>query len=223
MREWVLENTDVTAEEYDSLINPETLHIEGESKPCQKETNKIFDHPILAIDLFTQQKPTLFTKIKYRIIDRKQYFIHKNIKFAILADLLEEMKEILYSTNRKGKCFKLSLDILKKCENANIVTLMCTNPNYKEPTPFLHAAILIKEETGNEFILDTTFNIIMKKETYLNLLQAKIISIISREKFQNDSTLRIESNVYKHIYLDEYLCFPEQIMKTAKKLSKTKN
>ena len=29
MREWILENTDVTEEEYDKLINPETITIEG--------------------------------------------------------------------------------------------------------------------------------------------------------------------------------------------------
>lgn len=223
MREWILENTEVTAEEYDNLINPETLNIEGESKPVQKEPNKIFDHPMLAIDLFTQQKPTLSTKIKYRVISKKKCFIHKNIKFVILADLLEEMKEILYSTNRKRKCFLLSLDILKKYNDANIVIAMCADPNYKEYTPFLHAITLAKDEFGNEIILDTTYNIAIKKETYLKLLQANIISIISRERFKNDYPLIIELLKNDSVYLDEYLCFPDQVMTAVKKLTKTKN
>lgn len=222
MREWILNNTDITEKEYDSLINPETLYIEGESNPTIKDTNKIFEHPMLAIDLFTQQKPTLLTQIKYHIIKKENYYIHKHNKFIILAIILPEMQEILYSTNRKGKCFELSLNILKKYHNANIVIAMCANPNCKEYTPFLHAITLVKNESGNEYILDTTYNVIMEKETYLNLFKANIISIIPREQFKNEYPIIVELLKNKSVYLDEYLCFPEQVITAAKRLTKAK-
>lgn len=221
MKEWILENTTVTEKEYDSLINPNTLHIEGESKPIKKESNKIFEHPILAIDAFTKQPPTLPRKIKYRIIKKKNAFLHQKIKFIILAEILEEMKEILYSSNRKRKCFELSIEILKKYNDVNIVTLMCINPQFKEPTPFLHAVTLAKDEYGNEIIFDTTYNIAIKKETYLNLLKANIISNIPRDKFKDDYLLIIDLLKNNSIYLDEYLCFPEQVINGVKKFKKS--
>lgn len=221
MKEWILENTDVTEEEYDKLINPNTLNVKGESKPITNMlVNKISDHPMLAIDEFTKQPPTLYRKIKYRVIKKKKAYIHKKIKFIILAELIDDMKEILYSQNRKGKCFTLSIDIFKKYNNVNILTLMCIDPYFKEPKPFLHVVTSEKDEHGNEIIFDTTYNIAMKKETYLKLLQATIISTISKEKIKNDHPLIIELVKNDLIYLDEYFCFRDQITSAVKKLSK---
>lgn len=223
MKEWILENSDISEEEYDKLISSKTLHIEGESQPINIEQNKISEHPMLTIDQFTLQKPTIKSKLKYQIKTYKQGFIHKKIKFVILATILKEMEDILYSNNRKRKCFELSLEILKKYSETNIITLLCTDPNYKESILFLHAAILVKDQEGNELILDTTYNIIIKKETYLKLLNATVISIISREEFANDLTFIKDLLNKNYVYLDEYLCFKEQVMATAKKLVKKQN
>lgn len=222
MKEWILENTNIPEEEYDKLISSKTLHIEGESKPINTEQNKIFEHPILTIDQFTLQKPTIKSKLKYQIKTYKQGFIHKKIKFVILATILKEMEDILYSNNRKRKCFELSLEILKNYSGTYIVTLLCIDPQFKEPIPFLHAVTLTKDNEGNELIFDTTYNVIMKKETYLKILNATIISIISREEFSKDITLIKDFLKKGYIYLDEYLCFREQTISAVKKLSKTK-
>lgn len=220
MKEWILENTDVTEEEYDKLINPETITIEGVTTESNHTPNHYFEHPMLAIDLFTQNKPTTLRKLKYRVIKKKKTYIHKKIKFIILADLLKDMQEILFSINRKGKCFKLSSEILAQYGNTELLTAMCIDPFYKEPTPFLHSVIISKNNKNKEFILDATFNVAIEKETYLKLLQANIISTISREDFINIINMVSEQNLGKFIALQEYFCFPEQVTSAIKKLSK---
>lgn len=227
MKEWILENTEVTEEKYVHLINPNTLDLEdnnSENTNSQLENNstknKLFEHPILVINNFTYKQNYFLKKSKYKVTKTKDFYIYKEIKFRILSDLLKDMKKTLLSTKRKGKCFELSIDILMKHFNTNIITAMCINPLYKEPLPFLHGIILSKDTNGKEIILDTTFNTIIDKEVYLKLLQANIISCISRDEFIDDTTLIRKAKIDKYISLVEYLCFRDQIIKTTKRLLK---
>lgn len=228
MREWILQNTNVTDEQYDSLINPNTVNINGEKRNNKSLTpNNPSRQPMLNIDLYTQQKPNLKRKLKYKIISKKDsskkdYYIYKKIKFYILAQIITEMEDILYSLERKGKCYNLSIKICAKYPETNIITALCIDPYYKEPTPFIHTVTLYKAKDGKEYIFDTTFNIAIEKEYYLKLLKTKIISNITREKLIEDIETIAEANLGEEIATVEYLCFPEQVMTAVKKCAKPK-
>ena len=66
MKEWILENADVTSKEYDQLINLNTVSINGQSNKHSIE--EISNHPIVNIALFTTKKPTIKRRKKFKII-----------------------------------------------------------------------------------------------------------------------------------------------------------
>ena len=55
MKEWILENTTVTEEIYDSLINPNTVN-KGREIGDNVKIN--YQHPFLTIGTFTLKKPS---------------------------------------------------------------------------------------------------------------------------------------------------------------------
>jgi len=187
--------------------------------PC-----KLFSHPLIGIDAFTIKKPNKLRKLKYKVITENNYYIHQKIKFIILAELIQEMKEILYSPKRNNKCGELSFQIaISLKENCRIVTAICIDPFNQEHKTFLHTFIIITNSNGKEFCMDATINAVIEKKVYLELLQAKIISDIPNENLKQDNIIINQANIAKHLNLAEYLCFPEQITSTAKKLVKKQN
>lgn len=85
MKEWILENTTVTEEKYDSLINPTTVKmLEFEGKE-DKKTYELSNHPIVRIDNFTHKKPTITRCFVYGIKKRGKYYLYKDIKFRVFS------------------------------------------------------------------------------------------------------------------------------------------
>ncbi len=76
MREWILENTDITETEYDTLINQNTVIFNKKDK--SNNNDKSSNHPIINIILFTLQKPSFNRRYKYEI-QRKKDINKKNI------------------------------------------------------------------------------------------------------------------------------------------------
>ncbi len=234
MKEWILKNTIITEEQYDSLINANTINMIEESitendKKNEELTNektetlrKVFDHPLCTIDAFTLEKPTLLRKITYGVKGKNNEYTCKNIKFSILAEQLKDKQDILYSEDRKGICGDLSSYICAITPNTSIVTAMCIDPAYNDQHQFLHSFVIIKREDKKEYVLDSTFNIIIEKEEYLKLLEAKVISNISRKKYYNDLSCLEKLNLGNSISLAEYLCFPDQVIDGVKKLTRTR-
>ena len=64
MREWILENTGVSPEEYDKLINYDTVSINGKSN--KQSIESISNHPIINIALFTTKKTSIKRLKKFR-------------------------------------------------------------------------------------------------------------------------------------------------------------
>lgn len=230
MKEWILENTNITEPEYDNTI---LILTSNTYKPSNEPINNIFNNQLVAIHTFTYKKPSTIRKILFNVKGKEDTYLHKNIKFKILAEQLEnitsnlkyedieQLKKILYSIKRDHKCFSLSLQICDALENCYITTALCKNPYCKKESYFLHTFLII-EKNKTEYIIDSTFNIIMKKHTYLNLFKAKIISKIDKETFLKDMEYIKNCQFANHINFSEYLCFKDEVMQAAKKLSKQK-
>ena len=95
MKEWILENTEVTSVEYDKLINYDTVSIKGKSNKHSIES--ISNHPIINIALFTTKKPSIKRRKKFKIIKQKDinknnYYTYQRIKFYILAEFIKHYK-----------------------------------------------------------------------------------------------------------------------------------
>ena len=223
MREWILENTTVTPKEYDSLINPETIYIEGKSTSKEHlEAKKNFENPLIAIDYFTFGKPNIQRMIKYRVKRIKNYYYHQNIKFYILSELIKNMQENLYSIDRIQGCFELSFDICQRINNSRIVTALCINPFFKKEDIVLHSFVVVTNDDGTEYACDGTLNCSIKKETYLKLLNVTtIISEISREDMIEAFEFLKENDITKYLIFPEFYCFKDKIIQGVKKRSKT--
>ena len=84
MKEWILENTDISEEEYNKLINLNTISINGKSN--LQPNQKISNHPIINIALFTSKKSSIRRRKKFKIkklkdINKKNYYTYQKIKF----------------------------------------------------------------------------------------------------------------------------------------------
>lgn len=228
MKEWILENTVVTEEKYDILINPNMLNMKNSNIEKEEVKYKLFcNHPIIVINNFTYKKPSKLRCILYGIKKDKKYFIHKNVKFRILAETIVSDKknkfyEELYSKQRMGTCFLKSENMCFNLKNSQIVTAICINPATKSLKKFLHCFVLTLGKDGKEYVLDGTLNVVIDKETYLNLFNAKIISKIEREKMIKDEEFIKSKNLDELMSFAEYLCFPDEVMEGVKKYIKTK-
>lgn len=225
MREWILKNTDVTAEEYDELINQETIYIEGKSTGKKHlGPKKIFEHPLVGIDYFTFEKPSIQRMLKYRVKKVKNYYYHQNIKFYILSELIKNMQESLYSIDRIQGCFELSFDICQRVNNSKIVTALCINPFFKKEDIVLHSFVVVTNDDGMEYACDGTLNCSLEKETYLKLLNVTtIISEIPREDMITAFEFLKEKDILKYLIYPEFYCFKDRIIEGLKKLTKSKS
>ena len=225
MKEWVLNNTSVTEEEYDNLISPNTLKLKNtnlEEIYADYKLKKLSENPLGVINLFTLKKPNKFRCIVYRVKKEKNYFIYKDIKFSVLALNVEDenYKKELYNERRVGTCFQKSFDFCKSIDNSKIILAMCINPFFTPEKKFLHAFVEILGKDGKQYILDGTLNICMEKELYLKLLNAKIISEMSRNEFFEYVNFIEENNLGSLITVPEFLTFPNQINEGVKKYIK---
>lgn len=226
MKEWILENTEITTDEYDKLININTVSING--KGIKQPIEKLSNHPIVNIALFTTRKPTLKQRRKFKIIkqkdiNKKNYYIYQKIKFYILTEFIKHYKSELYTINRHNQCFHLnSFFCLKLNINSYLITALCKSPYIINNPDYLHTFILIHSNDNQEYIIDATLNIIMKKEIYFSIFNPQIITCINKTKLTSDLQLLTPLEQDGKLYKAEYLCFPEQVMTSIKKLSKAK-
>ena len=64
-------------------------------------------------------------------------------------------------------------------------------------------------------------NTIIKKEDYLDIFEAQIISDISRKEFISTIKLFSKLKINNEISLIEYFCFPKETTNAVKKLTRT--
>lgn len=218
MKEWILENTSITEEEYDSIINEDTIlmHHKPSTKYIQDDNN-----PLINIAKFTLKKPSFFNRKKFKIIKKDNSYVYKEIEFYVLAEFLTNIKAWLYSTERLHQCFILNSYICKELKaNCHLITALCKSPYGKDNQEYVHSFIIVITDNNQEYIIDGVTNTIMKKETYFNLYNPKIISNISQKRLREEIPLINKFSKHNKISRGEYLCFPDQIITAVKKLIK---
>ena len=226
MKEWILENTVVTEERYDSLINPNTVKmLEFERK--EDKLYELSNHPIVNIDNFTHKKPTITRCMIYGIKKRKKYYIYKDIEFRVFSELLtiknNPFIEELYSDNRIGTCFDKSIQICLSNDNSKILTAMCIDPFLQNHKKFIHSFVCVKGKDGKEYIVDGTINTVIEKEKYMKIYNAQIITEIDKNKFESFMDFIIENGEFgNYISIVEYLCFPDEVIEGIEKHIKTR-
>ena len=90
MKEWILENTSVTEERYDSLINANTIN---KNREIEDNVKMNYSHPFLTISTFTLKKPSKLRCVLYNIKKEGKYYLHKDLKFRVLAETIFDKKE----------------------------------------------------------------------------------------------------------------------------------
>lgn len=217
MKEWIINNTTLTEEKYDSLINATTLN----NKKIEADVKVNFEHPFYRIYYFTLKKPSKLRCLFYNIKKDGKYYLYKDVKFRVLADIIVDKKSSykkeLYSQTRLGTCYSKSLDLGFNLENSYIIIAMCDEPFIIPTKPFLHAFVCLKDKDGKEYILDGTLNIIIEKEQYIKLYNARIITKLDSKKVKSDINLFKSNNLGKSISVHEYLCFPDEVIEGVKK------
>lgn len=227
MKEWLLEYTDIDKKSYNDLLNSNTINNNFSNELKDETKNTVsYNHPFHMIGKFTQKKPSKLRCAIYGIKSDKKYYIYKDIKFKVLAEELFEKKDsykkTLYSKKRVGTCVFKSLYIGTNMKDSKIIIAMCDDPFINPKKRFLHAFVSYIDKDGVEYAVDGTQNIIMMKETYLKLFNAKIVSVIDSKRVQNDIEFINEQNLGYSISMFEYLCFPDEIIEGVKKYIKTR-
>lgn len=227
MKEWILENTTVTEEKYDSLINKDTVIIDGIEIKEDKNIYELSNNPIINVYNFTQKKPTITRRMIYGIRKSKKYYIYKDIKFRVFAELMKTRKgdfyKSLYSEKRLGTCFDKGMTICLSNKNSKIVTAMCIDPFRVPSKKFIHCFVIKIGKDGKEYVIDGTINAVIEKQKYIDIYNAEIITEIEEPKLFKFLDLMSENKELGfNIDIDEYLCFPEEVMEGVKKYIKTR-
>lgn len=195
MKEWFLENTNITEQEYENALKfKEAQEIADASK---NNLGRI----MLIIESFTLNPK--FNKFLSTFLVRRLKngsFSYKGIPFRFFHDIYED--PTLFTPDRYGKCVQMSWD-LARMSNFDVVTANCID---------------FKNEDGEEFVYDYTRNLIMEKKFYYKLLSVQEIKVIPSDKFQryaNELEVLVRE---KHLdfTLFEFFCFPDEAIEAAR-------
>lgn len=154
-------------------------------------------------------KVPLFKRKKEGYIVKRHF---KKYYFMLLDTVLKDEKENLRSDNRRGKCIPFSIGMAnsfdKKCKVA-IGYLDNSDKNYR----VLHA-VFVDCSKKEEYVLDYTINVIMKKKDYIELNDFRILNEISGEDIKKDLSLLLN---IERMSTKFYLCFRDEIINDLEK------
>lgn len=231
MNEWLKQNTTIDEKEYDSIINSDTINIKGSLEKNDGEmVDTIFDHPMISIKGFAFKKPNIFSKWFFEVKGNRKIYIHNNIKFRILAEYIKNINsefidikaltKFLYSKDKLGQCFQLSVHLSLLFDNSKVILAMCQNYVFKQKIEFLHAFVVFEKE-GIEYVVDGAFNILMEKNTYFDLMKPNIINEIPGKRAFKEAYYIHNSAVSEQVMYVDYLCYPNEILQGVKNYTKT--
>ncbi len=208
MREYILKNTNVSAQEYDAIMNYQGKE-EDMSAPISLEPKKL---TLWVLKQFSLNPPTALNRLKWHIKKNGDWYNFNGIDFKLMYEFYKDPE--LYSLNRYGKCYEKSFSISLNSK-LNIGVAICKSERNFE---FLHA-FLLGLLNGEEVVLDYTLNLILKKEDYYHLLDVLEISYIYNSELK-ELTANINSNedMTNSLLLHEVLCFPKELNNLALKL-----
>ena len=209
MKEFLLENTSITEDEYEKIIGcDKDLTIDdANDEYILSHENALIMYDISNFTLDSNYKKDEFIK-------NGPFYNHKGVSFAILSDYYYD--EFLKTPVRFGRCHIASYAIAIN-SFFDTVTMICTD--FQSGKDFLHTVLYTKET--NE-VIDYTLNLIMDKDIYFDLMNARAVSYITNENIKElDKNVRLSTKELKdNINVKELLCFPEEINNLALKLKK---
>lgn len=204
MKEWILENTSVTNEQYNRYINSKykeypNIDFNTVSTIPKKRT-------LLDIQLFSLN-PSFLNVLKFGIKKKGNSYFKNGIKFQLLSDFYKDKD--LFTSNRYGKCALESIKIALLTK-ANIVTAICTD--FRE-VKILHTFLIgYLDSYQKPMVWDYTMNLVMNVEDYYNLCDVEVIKFIKNEDFRTFlENVKIGLQHGADINLDEFLIFPEEV------------
>ena len=107
-------------------------------------------------------------------------------------------------------------------KDSKVATALCDDWSVLENKKFVHSFTTLTSLNGIEIVMDATLNIMMERSKYLELLNARIITEITRDKMSEDLNYLFDNKIDEEVLISEYLCFPEEVMEGVKKYIKTK-
>ncbi len=209
MKEWLIENTSISDNEYERIIGcDKDLRIEDASDEY------ILSHEN-ALTMYNISNFTLDRKYKKEeFIKMDQYYYHRGVTFSILSDFYYD--EFLETPRRFGKCHVASYTIAMNSD-FDLMTMICTD--FQSGKDFLHTILYSPD---SDIIIDYTLNLIIDRETYFRMMNSRVVSIISNSKIKMlDERLRNSvDEVKQNVNVKELLCFPDEINDTILKFKK---
>jgi hypothetical protein len=141
---------------------------------------------------------------------------NKVIPFELLSDSIQDkkIKKELLSNRRVGKCHESAMGLIGCFENP---TTILTGTCEKHGKKYLHSVIELQGK-NNDYIVDYTLNLIMKKELYIELTQFENIeSIKDIEALEDnkDGTYNFLQNVDSKT--KPYLTFRKELKRDLEK------
>lgn len=220
-----------------SGINNNTFELLFEDKDDLTEEEKLTpeqDYPLLEIEYYTQKK---LYRLKYKFLKfliklnngTKYYDIKferkyktyvytlpdRVLRFDILSSYYKnEIRHLLESVKRYGKCHSFSLIVGQAFPNSKIVTGYLSS---RENIRILHTVIEVPTNDGEAVYVDFTKNLIMAKDTYTSLTNFKVL---------NEFPIAAHDEELLHLLpgiLKPYVLFQEELERDYAKVKKSLN
>ena len=208
MKEWFLEKTGVSEEEYDELILSDAEVVTTDTKTWK-------DMIIESILDFTIEKPTLMRQLLFQVKKKDGKYYLAEIPFELFYDYYHDEK--LFSTIRYKECHKKSHAIAYNSDRFDVVTAKCSN-YMTDNKEYLHTFLY---DSKTDQVFDYTLNLVMGKDTYYELFNVRVVKILKNADLKRISSLiRLHPEFAKFIDIKEYFCFPEATEEAVKRLIK---
>lgn len=175
MKEWIVQNTDITSEEYDKIFSKDKDCSYYHTLPPTSDTDLLLKRLLC----FTLKKPNLIHCLKWKIKKEGRIYNLDGITFELLYDILPE--EDLFSNKRIGTCHIMSHAIAYN-STCDVITAFCSDfrSGYED---YLHS---FAYDSKTNKVLDYTLNIIMNKDDYFKLLNVRPIKVLKNSDLKKN-------------------------------------
>ena len=148
MKQWILDNTSVTEEDYDKYLGKNGISLNSRKISFKGQIIDSYRH----INKFTLGKPTALRRLIYGITKCNKSYKYGNIKFHYMSETSHD----LLSKNRRDKCHQAAYIMIQDSDDFNLITAW-VQPKGNHGFDTLHSFIL---DTKTNLVYDYTVNAI---------------------------------------------------------------
>ena len=161
-----------------------------------------------------------FSKISYDEENKKYNYNcgDKVIEFEKFSDSIindKKLKKELLSSKRVGKCHYMAIRLISTFQNP--VSIL-SGTYERHGKRHLHSVIELQSVKGDIYIIDSTLNLFMLKQTYMELTQFKEIEVIKdieRAEDEKDGTIQFMKDM--NFKGKPYLIFRKELKEDLQK------